>query len=222
MSLSRPTAHRITRKISSTAIACLALLGLSAAPAFAGELVAVTKPAPEAVNVALAVCPGQTFSQPFEALNDSNYYTLVEGSEFNDPSEGWELSGGAQFVETTRPDGTTGGALDLPTGAKAISPVVCVTLQYPSARMWVQNAAGGGSVTVSVAYVGTKTEDAPKNVGRVQGAPGGGWTLSKPFGLQPQIAGSVEETREVRFHLTAGGKGSEYRLFGLYVDPRMS
>ena len=42
------------------------------------------KPAPAKVNAELAVCPGQTFSQPFETFKDSNYYTLVEGSEFNE------------------------------------------------------------------------------------------------------------------------------------------
>jgi hypothetical protein len=222
MSLSRPTASKITRKLSCTAALCLGLIGLSAGPAMAGKLAPVPKLAPESVNLALAVCPGQTFSQPFEALGDVNYYTLVEGSEFNSSEEGWALSGGAQIVETSRPDGSTGGALDLPTGAEAVSPPVCVTLQYPTARMWVQNAVGGGAVTVTVAYAGTKTEEAPKNVGQLQGIPGSIWTPSKPFAVQPQIAGKTEEVREVRFHLIAGGKGSDFHLYGLYVDPRMS
>ena len=48
---------------------------------------APVKQAPAKVSAELAVCPGQTFAQPFEALKDSNYYTLVEGSEFNGPEK---------------------------------------------------------------------------------------------------------------------------------------
>jgi hypothetical protein len=222
MSLSRPTASKITRKLSCSAALCLGLLGVSVAPALAGApKVPPVKLAPDKVSAELAVCPGQTFSQPFEALKDSNYYTLVEGSEFNSPEEGWELTGGAQVVPATHPDGTSGSALELPSGSEAVSPPVCVTLLYPTARMWTQTVQGGGAVAVSVAYAGTKTEEAPKGVGQVQGQPNS-WTLSKAFNVQPQIAGKAEETRQVRFHFAAGGKNNDYEVYGLYVDPRMS
>jgi hypothetical protein len=217
MSLSRPTASKFTRKLSCAAAICLGLIGFSAVPALAKKAPA-TKEAPAALNAELAVCPGQTFSQPFEALKDSNYYTLVEGSEFNEGAAGWELSGGAQIVAAA--DSPSGSALDLPSGAEAVSPPVCVTLLYPTARVFVQNADGGGGVAVSVAYAGTKTEEKPKNVGQVHGEHSE-WTLSNPFNVQPQIAGKVEEVRQVRFHFAASGKGNDYRLQGLYVDPRM-
>ena len=68
---SRPTS-RITRLAGCVAAACLALLAISSAPALAAS-----------------TCEGQTFSQPFEALGDFNYYTLVPGAQFNGPSEGW-------------------------------------------------------------------------------------------------------------------------------------
>jgi hypothetical protein len=220
MSLSRPTASRFTRKIACTAGVVAGLLGFAAVPALADEgKVAPRKPAPAKVNAELAVCPGQTFSQPFEALKDSSYYTLVQGSEFNGPKEGWELSNGAEIVEGTGPEGSV-SSLNLPSGAEAVSPPVCVTLLYPTARVYVQNVEGGGGVAVSVAYAGTKSEEKPKNVVQVHGEHGE-WTLSNPFNVQPQIAGKAEETRQVRFHFTAGGKNNDYRLYGLYVDPRM-
>jgi hypothetical protein len=177
-------------------------------------------PAPAKVNAELAVCPGQTFSQPFEALKDSNYYTLVEGSEFNGPEEGWDLKNGAEVVETTRPDGSTGGALDLPFGAVAISPPVCVTLQYPTARAYVENVSGqGGGVTAGVFYAGTKPLLVP--VGQLSAKKSAGWELSNAFNVKPQLTGSEEGTREVRFIFANLSKG-DYRLSGLYVDPRMS
>jgi hypothetical protein len=199
---SRPTAFGITRQFSRAAGICLALLGLSAAPALAA-----------------ATCEGQAFSQPFAAWNDYNYYTLVQGGAFNSASEGWELRRGAQVVRTTRPDGTTSGVLNLPSGSEAISPPVCVTLLYPTARVWVRNVKGAEGVAVGVSYASTKTAEKPKNVGQVHGQQTS-WTLSDPFNVQPQTAGNLEGTRQVRFVFIAGGQTSDFQLYGLYVDPR--
>jgi hypothetical protein len=209
MSLSRPTASKVTRKFTCAAAVCLGLLGFSSAPALA-----TTEPA-------TPTCEGQSFSQPFASLKDTNYYTLVEGGEFNSPSEGWELSNGAQIIQGTRPDGSTGGILDLPSGAVAVSPPVCVTLLYPTARTYVRNVKGAEGVSVGMAYAGTnRTVSTPQNVGQVHGAHND-WTASSPINVQPQIAGSTEATREARFVLKAGGKTSEFQLYDLYVDPRM-
>jgi len=191
-------------------VLCIALLGLSAAPALA----AGSSPATS------AGCEGQTFSQPFTAENDFNYYTLVHGGEFNSASEGWTLSRGAQIVQATRPNAATGGVLNLPSGARAVSPTVCVTLQYPTARVWVRSVRGAAAVTVGVAYAGTPTATNPQAVGQLHGQQGS-WTLSEPFNLEPQIAGSGEGPREVRFVFVAGGLISDFQLYGLWVDPRM-
>jgi hypothetical protein len=209
MSLSRPTAAKITRKLICAAGLCLGLLGFSATSALA------------ATSTEAATCEGQSFSQPFSALKDSNYYTLVEGGEFNSASEGWELSNGAQIIEGIRPDGSTGGVLDLPSGAVAVSPATCVTLLYPTARTSVRNVTGAEGVSVGVAYAGTnRTVSAPQNVGQVHGQQDD-WTASNPFNVQPKIAGHDESTREARFVFKAGGKTSEFQLYGVYVDPRM-
>jgi hypothetical protein len=236
MSLSRPTASKYARKLSCTAVACLGLLSLSAAPALAKkdsskDTAPVVKEATAAVNAVLAVCPGQTFAQPFASSGDLNYYTLVEGSEFNSSSEGWELTGGAHIVSTTRPDGSVGSALDLPSGSAAISPAVCVTLQYPTARVYTNTVQGKSNLVVSVAYPGTLTASKPKQVGAIQEEQNGNyegdngkdtsWALSTPFNVQPELGGKVEETRQARFIFVAGGKGSDTQLYGLYVDPRM-
>jgi hypothetical protein len=209
MSLSRPTASTITRKLTCAAAVCLGLLGFSASSAVAE------------IAPATATCEGQFFSQPFASLKDSNYYTLVEGGEFNSPAEGWELSNGAQIIEGARPDASTGGILDLPSGAVAVSPPVCVTLLYPTARMYVRNVKGAEGVSVGMAYAGTnRTVSLPQNVGQVHGAHND-WTASSPINVQPQIAGPAESTREARFVFKAGGKTSEFQLYDVYVDPRM-
>lgn len=169
----------------------------------------------------VARCEGQTFSQPFTANKDANYYTLLPGSQFEGPTEGWELSNGAQILKTTEPNGGTGSVLDMPSGATAVSPLICVTLQYPTARAWVRNVRGAEGISIGVAYAHTATANLPKNVGQIHGAQSS-WTLSNPINVQPQTAGPTEETREVRFVFTSGGKTSDFQLYGFYVDPRMN
>ncbi len=206
---SRPTAVSLTRKTLGAAAALLVALGLSASPAMAGSLLTET-----------AVCPGQIFSQPFLALGDLNSYALVSGSDFNNPPEGWELKGGATVVSTTHPDGSAGYALDLSSGSVAVSAPVCVTLQYPSGRLYSKTLEGKGTVAVAVSYAETKTENKPKQVGETKNTQGA-WEASEAFSVLAQLGGKAEETREVRFVLTAGGNGTSTLVYGLYVDPWM-
>jgi hypothetical protein len=242
MTLSRPTASRFAGKFGSAIGISLGVLAMSATPSLAAKsspeaatvapavatatapatAAAQVKAAPAKLSAELAVCPGQTFAQPFEALKDANYYTLVEGSEFNGPNEGWELNNGASVVEGTRPDGSSGGVLDLPSGSYAISPAVCVTLQYPTARAYVEDVDGGGGVTVGVYYAGAKSGPVGQPVGQLNAKQGKGWELSSSFNVKPQLGGSEEGVREVRFIYANTTKGSDFHLSGLYVDPRMS
>jgi hypothetical protein len=245
MSLSRPTASSIARKFVCSAGLCAGVIGISAAQALAAPTppapvvpapavvaaapavpstpvapaATIVKAATAKVSAELAVCPGQTFSQPFEALKDSNYYTLVEGSEFNSPGEGWELNNGASIVEATRPNASAGNVLDLPAGSYAVSPPVCVTLQYPTARAYVEDVQGGGGVTVGVYYAGGKPTG--QVAGQLNAKKNAGWELSNPFNVKPQLGGNEEGTREVRFIFANTSKGSDFHISGLYVDPRM-
>jgi hypothetical protein len=181
------------------------LLALSAAPALAAG----------------ATCPGQTLTQPFTAWGDLNYYTLAPGGNFVNPvAAGWKLSGGAQIVQTTQPNGTVGPVLDLPSHAQAISAPMCVTLEYQTARVFVRNVKGTAGVSVGLSYTGTSTMGNPQYTGTVYGK-GSSWNPSEPFNVNPQIAGSNEGTREVQFVFVAGGSKSDFQLYDLYVDPRM-
>lgn len=209
---SRPTATRLTRKTLGAAPALLIALAMSAPPALAGT------PSGET-----SLCPGQVFSQPFAALGDLNYYTPVPGSEFNNPPEGWELKGGASVISATHPDGSAGYALDLPSGSVAVSAPVCVTLAYPTGRLYAKALEGKAGVAIAVSYAETKSESKPKQVGETKNTPGtqGTWQASEAFSVLPQLAGKAEETREVRFVLTAGGNSTSTLVYGLYVDPWM-
>jgi hypothetical protein len=189
------------------------------AAALFGAIALTAPPAQAAGAVAPAVCPGQLFSQPFAGFEDLRYYVLAPGGEFNGPSsEGWTFTNGGHLASATRPSGNAGGALDLPAGATATSPPICVTLAYPAARVWLNGVSGEKGVSVAVSYAGTVSELEPKGVGKVT-SPRGTWTLGE-FNVAPRLAGKEEAPREVRFVFTAR-KGSESLLYDLYIDPRL-
>jgi hypothetical protein len=224
MSLFRPTAYKYGKKLGCLAVICLGLLCFSSASALAAPKGHSGKSAntKEKTSTETAVCPGQTFTQPFLEFDDANWYTLVEDSRFDEGPGRWELKNGAAVVDGTRPDGSSGGVLDLPSGAYAVSPPVCVTLQYPTARAWVQAIEGGGGVTVGVYYAGAKSGSAAgKTVGQLSAKQGDGWQLSEPFDVRPEMTGKQEGVREVRFIYANTTKSSDFQLSGLYVDPRM-
>ena len=224
----RPTAGRGAKtffQIAALALATMALLAPSALafPHYHGWGSGyLTNPAPQEVNEELAVCPGQTFSQPFTAFADDNYYTLVGGSQFNAGPEGWILRRGAAVASAARPDGSDEGVLELPAGSWAVSPPVCVTLQYPTARTWVQTVEGDGALGVGVVYAGGRYGPArAQQVGLLGSEEDGQWDLSDPFEVKPELGGSADGTREVRFVFANRSWHSAFQLWGVYVDPRM-
>ncbi len=124
----------------------------------------------QAATVDTSMCSAREFSQPFLALKDSNWYTLAPGMSIdNVDGTGWELSGGAKLTTTTLADGKTGSVINLPSGAKAVSPVMCVTSEYPKARAYIRNLKGTEGVGFFVSYEGTKTWEVAKNTGQLHG-----------------------------------------------------
>jgi hypothetical protein len=194
------------RRFSRLAAIAIAAATVLALPSAAG---AVTDP---------SQCSQPTLTQPFTAWNDFNWYTLVDGQTPGSfDGTGWTLSGGARVVTTTLADGTTTTVLDLPSGSKAVSPTVCITSAYPTARTMVRNVKGSEGVFFYVSYAGTSTWNNPKNTGQVHGT-GTAWTLSGAVNVQPS---NVIGWQLARFTFVPGGNTSEFQIYNFYVDPRM-
>jgi hypothetical protein len=190
----------------------LALGGLIAAFAAVPAQAATT-------TVDTSMCSNPLLTQPFLSAHDSNWYTMLSGEtpgDFN--GAGWTLTGGAEVVTATRPDGSTTSVLDLPSGSTAVSPEICVTSDYPTARAMVRNVAGAEGVFFYVSYEGTKTWSVPKNTGQVHGS-GTAWTMATPVNMQPL---KTQGWQPMRITLIPGGKTSDFQVYDLYVDPRMS
>ena len=170
-------------------------------------------------SVNTSQCSTSEASQPFLYANDSNYYVPAPGQSLESFSgEGWQLSGGAQIVPTTLSDGGTGQALNLPSGSKAVSPVMCVTSEDPTARAIVRNVKGAEGVFFYVEYEGTNTWGNPKNTGQIHGQHEE-WTLVTPVNMQPENTTGLQP---MRITLVPGGNTSDFQVYGLYIDPRMS
>jgi hypothetical protein len=163
-------------------------------------------------------CTTPTYYQPFLYAGDENYYALPGGESYDDfEGTGWQLSGGAKVLTTTLYDGTTGQVLDLPSGSKAVSPVLCVTSEYPTARAVVRNVKGSEGVFFYVEYEGTNTWGNPRNTGQIHGN-NSEWSLVTPVNLQPENSSGWQP---MRITLVPGGKTSEFQVYNLYADPRM-
>ena len=185
----------------SGAIAALAC-GLAAAPASAATA--------QSGNVD---CSQPPLSQPFLSAGDANWYTLLAGQTTDDfNAGGWTLSGGAKLVSTRLANGQLGRVLDLPSGATAVSPTMCVNNGYQAARTYVRDIAGNAGVSVAVSYRGSGTAA----VDQINVA-GTGWGRSAPFSVFPSDRSGWQH---VTFTLTAAGTGSEYQISNLWVDPR--
>jgi hypothetical protein len=183
---------------------------LAASPAVAKKASSTQAP------VDTSACVNPQLSQPFLSANDTNWYTLAPGQtpdNFN--GSGWTLSGGAQIITTQLADGQTGSVLDLPSRSQAVSPILCVTSDYPTARTMVYGTTKKG-ITFSVAYAGTSSWGNAMQTGTIE-ASGTGWSVSAPFSLQP---GTLPGWQLVQFTIT-GDKKYDTQISNLYVDPRM-
>jgi len=206
------------------ALAVSASTALAAsAPAFADTPIDADAPVAALTTAASnAECSAPTLLQPFASWKDSRHYVLVPNGDFNDQTGGgWQLAGVARILDDAQADGTDGSVLDLPSGAVAVSPTMCVDLDYPTARARIRKVVGDGDVAVSVMYDAGKTAQVPRSIGHAHGDKEGAWGLSGDLKIQPQLAGKKAGWRRVAFVLTAGGKSSDFRLDDFYVDPRM-
>ena len=205
----------------------LGVAAFAAAPAqavAASPASAVTTAAQTTTSVDTSMCSNPTLTQPFLSWGDTNWYALAPGEtarNFN--GAGWVLTGGARIVTRTLLDGTTGSVLDLPPGSQAVSPTVCLTSDYPNARMMVANLSGsnGSNVGFSVSYAGTSSATTPVQTGTFSttGSTGvaGAWQLSGSVPLAPS---STPGWQPMKIVLTPSG-GKEYAIYNLQLDPRM-
>ena len=161
-------------------------------------------------------CSSPILSQTFLPAGDTNYYTPAPGQSGGGfLGTGWTLTSGAKIVTATRADGSSGLVLDLPAGSMAVSPNMCVTALYPTARMMIRSLFGGDDLSFRVSYGGTDTWTNPHETGHIHGN-NSDWSLSDSVQLKP---GNGSGWQVLRVTLVPNGGHSEFQLYDLELDP---
>ena len=167
--------------------------------------------------VTKAPCEERTFARVFKPWNDSRLYTLAPGGDFETPAEGWTLDG-ATVVADSSPFvlGAALGAssLELPSGATALSPPICVERGFPSFRLAARSVSTDQAVVkVQVVYADGRA----KKTGRLK--PAADWAVTRKLSLAQgrfKVRRKESALVQLRFAVTAGTA----RLDDLYIDPR--
>jgi hypothetical protein len=162
-------------------------------------------------------CAGQQLSRPFLPWLDLDSYIFAGDGGFEAGGNGWTLSGGAKVVTGNEPwhvhAATDAHSLNLPIGATATSPAVCIGLLHPTARLFARSL--GGTLEVD-ATVNTGTLSAVVPVGVV--VAGSKWAPTLPLPVLANLTTLVSDgTGSVTFSFTALGGGVQ--IDDLYVDP---
>ncbi len=204
------------RRLLATSVLPVLVAAATTSPALAAKTLAAQPASTAALaSASTANCTTPALSEAFSAYGDSEQYTLVPGQAFDSfTGTGWTLSGGAKIQTATLSDDTTGPVLDLPSGAQAISPPMCVQSDYPNARTMIRDVSGSQAVELGAQYAGTS---APVDAGRFSGS-GAGWTASNPVKTNP---GSQAGWQLVVFTLQGSSKAGEEQVYNFYVDPRL-
>lgn len=187
------------RKLIGTLAGTVALTAAVAAPAQA------------------ATCPAEPTQRAFERWLDPFNYVLVPGGTFE--ADGWTLTGGAQRVPGNEPWHVAGAgdanALSLPTGARAVSPPVCISVDRPTIRFFARNTGAAlGSVRVSV-LVPSLLGELRLPVGAVVST-SDRWSPTLPSLTVVNLLTLLGGPGDVRVELAAAG---DWLIDDVYVDP---
>jgi hypothetical protein len=202
---------RLRTTFAAAALAVFALAA-TASSASAGLLVAS---APD--------CTPKPTTQPFKPWGDGTQYNLAPGGSFEGGAGSWSLAGGAKIVSGNEPWKVAGAShsrsLQLPPGATATSPVICVGLEHPTLRLFAKNnRALLSTMTVEVIVETSLGLKAAVPVGVL--LPHGQWKPSPKFlvvaNLLPLLPG---QHTPVQFRVRSVGLGT-WSVDDFYVDPR--
>jgi hypothetical protein len=211
---SRRSARIVALVASTCALAC-ASVGFLASSASAGLLSTVAGVLPS--------CSARPTSTPFAPWGDQSSYFLMPGGGFESGAPGWTLagsnvvSGNESFFVNAKTDTHS---LAIPTGARGVSPTVCVSMGQNTIRLFVKNPGVAGSVLHVQAFVQNPLTGLVLSTGAdITGTAGPTvWAPSKPI-LIPNLLGGVLGTQNLTLMFTTTGTPATWNIDDVYVDP---
>jgi hypothetical protein len=169
-------------------------------------------------------CPAYTLVQPFLRWLDPGHYFLAPGGSFESGLTGWTVTGGAKIAsgnESYHVNAPSDAhSLSLPPGSSVTSPSVCVTLDSPDLRLFVQSTGSLlSTLRVDMTYTNLLGRPTTATVGLLTGA--SHWSPSLPVlflqDVLPQVGLSGQSW--VSFTLTPSGPSGKWSVDDFYVDP---
>jgi len=203
----------------------LAVVAVTAVPA--GANVTPLDADIQYTDASRSTCETPAWARPYEELGDLRTYVLAPHGAFTGGvAPGWQLRDGARLAA----DKARGEGLALPAGASAISPAMCVDLDYTHLRFAhkvVGKDRSGVEIKVEVVYP-RFGEPGWKEVKQFDGEQGdavaAGWRIAPDVDLKPDLGGQAEGARYVALRFTAVEKFStsaEFWVDDVFVDPRL-
>jgi hypothetical protein len=179
--------------------------------------------APAQIDVPLVQsCPDASAKRVFLPWGDLALYTLVPGGDLEAPHRDWQLDGGAGAAPDNEPWFVTGThdnrSLDLPDGASATSPPVCLDLTRPTLRFFAKRTGPNalGALHVDVQFEGSDGRLHSWRIGTLLSAETWMPSLQRPV-VANLLALESSGGTTARLRFTA--EGAAWRVDDVYIDP---
>ena len=189
---------------------------------FAMLALVLAAPASASAGVLPGTCPDEPLAQPFLPWADPMQYVPAPDGGFEDDADGWKLRGGAEVSRGNESfyvrDERDRRSLDLPAGASALSPPMCVGIERPTVRFFARRTSGWLLPTLRVEVLYNGIDGELRTLALLPVTAGTSWqpTLPLPIlaNLMPNLSG---DQATVAFRFTAVGGG--FKVDDVYVDP---
>jgi hypothetical protein len=172
-------------------------------------------------------CEAPVIERPFVSFGDERDYVLAPGGSFEDGlPAGWSLEGGAGIAAGNEPFNLRGlsdsSSLELPAGASATSPTMCVDLDWPTMRfVAIQAAEKDAEIEVEVLYPEAEEKKATwHGAKKFKAKRKDGWRPSDDVKLSPDRGGKFAGGRPVALRFTNISDHGSWQIDNVYVDPK--
>jgi hypothetical protein len=168
-------------------------------------------------NAMAASCSYTNITPVFAAWDDTAGYTPFQGSSFESGASGWSWGNGAKIVSADSNPllGAAGThSVEIPGGAAARSPWLCVNSSTPSMRFFVRRTSGTGNLTVKLLLSSGGSQG---TVVTTMANLASGWNASPVVAFPPLITASATDMN-VQLHFVAD-PGTTFRIDDIELDP---
>jgi hypothetical protein len=187
-----------------------------------GQLQAQGKQARQGKLSAAADCGFGDPSPVFAPWGDSASYSLIPSGDLTDLS-GWTLKNVTLGSEHDPFTPGSGSLLFAKGDSEALSPVMCVTLDNPSLRLFLADRGGNGKATLDVKVIYEDVDGGTHNLTIARLKVDASWQPSVviPIGVNVLSVASASGWTPVAFDFKVHGlqKDESFVLDGVYVDP---